>query len=402
MTQRKTLLFYCQHSLGMGHLIRSFSLARSLSQHFHVIFLNGGPLPQNIEPPEQITIIDLPPLGMSNDKQLLSRHHVYTVSEAKAIRRQRILQTLHQSQADVVLIELFPFGRKKFAFELLPLLKAIHKQKIHPQVVCSVRDILVNDRKDQQRHDDRARWLVDRYFDAVLVHADPQFARLEESFKPRKALAKPVYYTGFVTPDKPPRYGRNDFAPLVVSVGGGLVGMPLLQTAIAAHQLLWPKIQLPFTLVAGPFLPEAEWQRLQAMATALPSITLYRSVPDLTRLIAEARASLSQCGYNTAMDLILTGTPALVVPFTEGREDEQLNRALRLQQLGLVHLLMQQQLTPERLAEKIYELLTFQPSNTDSFAIDGAQQTASLINEFTGIRSDNKPAVPPMFERVTS
>jgi len=45
MSARPRLLFYCQHSLGMGHLIRSFSIADGLAKHFEVVFLNGGPLP---------------------------------------------------------------------------------------------------------------------------------------------------------------------------------------------------------------------------------------------------------------------------------------------------------------------------------------------------------------------
>ena len=44
-TQRPALLFYCQHSLGIGHLTRSFALAAALVPHFRVVFLNGGRLP---------------------------------------------------------------------------------------------------------------------------------------------------------------------------------------------------------------------------------------------------------------------------------------------------------------------------------------------------------------------
>jgi hypothetical protein len=78
----------------------------------------------------------------------------------------------------VLLVELFPFGRKKFAGEILPLIRAARRQAGGPaRVVCSLRDILVDARPDQQHHDNRARWLADRYFDAVLVHADPAFAR---------------------------------------------------------------------------------------------------------------------------------------------------------------------------------------------------------------------------------
>lgn len=43
--EKPTLLFYCQHSLGMGHLVRSFRLAEALRQEFRTVFVNGGLLP---------------------------------------------------------------------------------------------------------------------------------------------------------------------------------------------------------------------------------------------------------------------------------------------------------------------------------------------------------------------
>ena len=102
----------------------------------------------------------------------------------------------------MLLVELFPFGRKKFAGEILPMIRAgAARSPAAPRVVaCSLRDILVDARPDQQHHDDRARWLADRYFDAVLVHADPAFARLEDSFRPRRPLRTPVFHSGYVVP----------------------------------------------------------------------------------------------------------------------------------------------------------------------------------------------------------
>ena len=63
---------------------------------------------------------------------------------------------------------------------------------------CSLRDILVSGREDQRAYDDRARALADAHLDAVLVHCDPRFARLEETFRPSTPLTVPIHYTGFV------------------------------------------------------------------------------------------------------------------------------------------------------------------------------------------------------------
>jgi len=66
MTNRPAVLFYCQHSLGMGHLMRSFALADRLAERFRVVLLNGGRLPKLVAAPANIELINLPPLGIDD------------------------------------------------------------------------------------------------------------------------------------------------------------------------------------------------------------------------------------------------------------------------------------------------------------------------------------------------
>src|ERR1044071_2549899 len=205
MSKQPRLLFYCQHSLGMGHLIRSFAIARGLANHFDVVFLNGGPVPAGQKPPERVEIINLPPLGFDSEMQLLSRDDNHTVEQAQRLRMETMRKALFAARPDVLLIELFPFGRKKFAAELIELLEDARALSTPPVVVCSLRDILV---ERNQHHDELACHRANRYFDAVLVHSDPRFARLEESFHPCSPLKVPVHYTGFVT-----REQREDSEP---------------------------------------------------------------------------------------------------------------------------------------------------------------------------------------------
>src|SRR5262245_37563488 len=115
------LLLYCQHTLGMGHLVRSLALARALATRFRVVFLNGGPVPRGIVRPRKVEFVDLPPLGLDVAGRLVSRDPRRSVERAKRARRELIMRAFHELRPQVVLVELFPFGRKKFADELLPL-----------------------------------------------------------------------------------------------------------------------------------------------------------------------------------------------------------------------------------------------------------------------------------------
>jgi predicted glycosyltransferase len=349
------LLLHCHHSLGLGHLVRSLTLAEALAARFRVTLLCGGELPSAVVPPPGVELVPLPPQGHS------------------VVRRDRVLAAFRATRPAAVVVELFPFGRRKLAGELVPLLEAARSSGA--VTACSVRDLLVRARDDQDRHDERASLLAGRLLDAVLVHADPRFARLEETFRPRTPLRVPVHHTGFVArPRRAPPGGRRE--RVVVSAGGGRVGGPLLRAAVEAYRLR----RRPTTIVAGPFLPEDEWRHLQALSRGANGLELRRSVPDLGAELARASVSISQCGYNTALDVLQAGVPALVVPFAAEGEDEQTRRAERLARLGAVRMLDASALDANRLAAELKALDDFRPRPL-ALDLDGAIASARILEE---------------------
>jgi predicted glycosyltransferase len=379
---RPALLFYCQHSLGLGHLVRSFALAGALAERFRVVLLNGGRLPRGLPVPAGVEVESLPPLGMDIDGTLVSRDGRRTAERALELRRERMLELRAELRPAVVFVELFPFGRKKFASELVPLLEA--SRAAGALNVCSLRDILVASRANQAKFDERASVTANRLFDAILVHSDPAFARLEESFHPVTPLRVPVHYTGFVVPGgehrralaptpAPPRRRR-----VVVSAGGGAYGGPLLRAAAEAHRLELAAAGIDMRIVTGPFLGDEERQALRAAAREQRGLDVRRSVPDLLAELSTAAASVSQCGYNTTLDLVRSGVPALVVPFAEGSEDEQCNRAARLERLGAVRVLPADRADGPALAAAIKQLLAFRPEPV-ALDLDGAKNTALTV-----------------------
>ena len=379
MPNRPTILFYCQHSLGMGHLVRAFALADRLAERFRVMFLIGGRLPQGFVVPPHVEFINLPPLGIDEANRLVSHDKRIPVERALDRRQKMIRVTFDKLQPAVVLIELFPFGRKKFLSELLPLLQAARSAATRALVVCSLRDILVCQRPNQQQHDDRAAALANEFFDAVLVHSDPAFARFEESFRPSIPLEVPVLYTGFIVPrataaSRPKTRQRR----IVVSAGGGIVGEPLLRLAIKAHSHLERDPQIVMKVIAGPFVPEESWQGLQALAQNRQRLRLVRQVSDLSAELNGAALSISQAGYNTCLDVLRAGAPALLVPFANGQEDEQRKRALRLQALGAVKVLEDKDKTPEAMAAQIRSLMDSKFVRPE-LDLSGAETSVQLI-----------------------
>jgi predicted glycosyltransferase len=376
--RRPGLLFYCQHSLGLGHAVRSVALAAALAERFRVVLVCGGEIPAGFALHDEVDLVALPALHASRDGELVSGE-AGTARDARRRRRELLIEALRSLGPAVVVVELFPFGRRRFADELVPLLETAVAARPRPLVVSSVRDILVGRGDDQHAHDTLACVLANRYLDAVLVHSDPRFARFEESFQPSIPLRVPVRHTGFVVTGEggAPRSIARD-PRVVVSAGGGRVGEPLLRAALEAQPLLPEELRLE--LVAGPLLPDEKWNELREVARRVPGVELLRFVPDLGERLRSASASVSQCGYNTVLEVLRARVPALVVPFADGREDEQTRRAVRLERLGAVRMLKPADLGPATLADEIGKVLRFRPRVLD-LDFDGARIGATMLAE---------------------
>ncbi|MGB7208465.1 MAG: glycosyltransferase [Pyrinomonadaceae bacterium] len=388
MNGKPTILFYCQHSLGLGHLVRSFALADSLRSEFRVLLLNGGKLPRKIGVPTSIEILNLPPLGFDGDGKLASRDKRRTVEQAQTIRQKLILNTYRSEKPDIILIELFPFGRKKFADELLPLLE---EAKGKSKIVCSLRDILVGNRKDQERHDTRAVETANRFFDAILVHSDPTFARLDETFQTEVQLHVPVHYTGFIAPKEGKLKGvkmLGEVKKIIVSAGGGIVGKELIKTAIEASKILAKRTPVETTIAGGLFLPEKDWLYLQDLAANETGFRFKRFIPNLRAEMSRSDVSISQCGYNTALDIVLSGVSGIVVPYgTADGEDEQTTRARRLEEIGALRVC--ENPTPEDLAQAINTAFDFHPKPL-SLDFNGGPASTRIIKHL--LREKQRPA----------
>lgn len=383
---KKKAMFYCQHVLGMGHLIRSAEIVRALAAGgYEVCFLNGGELAEGFALPAGIEIINLPPI--KSDAEFRAIHSADCSQDLEAVktaRRKLILAAYEQSKPDVLIVELFPFGRRKFAFELVPLLEQIQADGRATKVVCSLRDILVS-KRDQTRFDDQVCDTMNRYFDLLLVHADPRFQRLEETF-PRLAEVKtPVYYTGFVAQraeaveaDKP---RQDQTASILVSIGGGRVGGELLEACVAASAPLAARLSHRMQIFTGPYLPDEGFARLQQRAVNQSQINIARFTSEFQWHLDQSDLSISMAGYNTCMNLLTTNARALVYPFTGNGNEEQTVRAVKLEKLGAVSIIRDGELEAPVLVEKILQALNQAHTKRPSLDLNGAARAVDAINQ---------------------
>lgn len=377
------VVFYSQHVLGIGHLFRSLEICRALDRH-EVILVTGGPSLE-VALPVHVSQVRLPALGM--DRQFKGLHSTAgsDLESVRNLRREKLLELMGRERPEMFVVELYPFGRKAFRFEIDPVLEAMAVGRL-PRcgVVCSVRDILV-EKEAPDKHEARAAEVLNRFFDAVLVHADPRLVRLEETFGRMPAVSIPVVYTGFITP-KPAAGARERLraelgltAPdrlIVASAGGGGVGMPLLEAVVAAFALLGGAPQTLLQVFTGPFLPDADFERLRCAAGGRVAVARFTS--DFLAYLAAADLAVGMAGYNTIMNLLAARVPALVWPFDQNRE--QRLRCERLQDRGVLRVLGNGDLEAPRLAGLMARWLDRAGRPDAGLDLNGAKATARWLD----------------------
>jgi predicted glycosyltransferase len=374
------ILLHVQHLLGIGHLARTSHIAAALARRgLDPILVTGG-IPVPGFPPPGVGHVELPPLKASDGfRSLLTRNGEMASPDFLKARRDRLVGLIRSEMAPLILIEAFPFGRRQMRFELLALLEAARALRPRPIVAVSVRDIIQPPTKPG-REAEVLRTLA-LYFDLVLVHGDPHLVKLADSFPAEAKIKPPVSYTGLVTGgDIVPAAERFD---VIVSVGGGAAQGRLCQTALDARALT-PLAEARWLVITGPNAPDGLAATLRSKLRDGDAVVPFRS--DFTGLLAQARLSISQAGYNTCGDLLRTGCPAVLVPYAAGGEREQTLRAERLAERRLAVAVDEASLDAASLAGAISRALAGGRSSGHGIDLDGAERTAELIAQAVGSR----------------
>ncbi|MSP68389.1 MAG: glycosyl transferase family 28 [Alphaproteobacteria bacterium] len=373
----RRVLIYVQHLLGIGHLRRAATIARAAAKRgLRVTLVSGGWAVPGTDW-GGAAFVQLPPVSAADVtfKTLLDADGQGIDDAWRARRCAALLAAYAAARPEVLLIETFPFGRRQLRFELLPLLEAAHAGRPRPLVLASVRDVLVGQDREGRAAETVA--YLERYFDRVLVHGDPAVLPLDVSCPFAHRFAHRTTYTGYVVEHEPraaPTAGR---AGVLVSAGGGAVGARLLATALAARAL-GPLKSEPWRILVGA---NAGAEALAALrAQAPPGVSVEAARPDFPDLLVGARLAISQGGYNTVLETVAAGTPAVVVPFAQGAETEQTVRALHFAAHGLLAWVAEEGLTPAALAAAIDRALTLRPRVR--LDLGGADGSAQILAEF--------------------
>lgn len=377
----QNIAIYVQHLLGAGHLVRAMSLAEALTQTgYQVLLLSGGfPIDRAVK---GYRFCQLPPTRAigSDFTRLIDEQGTAINDQWRNDRASVLLAELVRFEPDLVITETFPFGRRQFRFELEPLIDWVRSQA-SVRLMASIRDVL------QRRADAKNRLSVDtiqKYYDAVLVHADESLFKLDASFPLSHQIEDKLIYTGYIHQPAitetaslvkgggPDLGGSDGLDEIIISGGSGTVSDRLVETACLARPLSSEKSRV-WRILTGR-------NRLNPAVSPEAGLIIEPNRPDFFELLCRCALSVSQAGYNTTLDVLASGARSVMVPFSGDGETEQSDRAQALECAGRLIQLAESDLTPQSLAHAIDRAFELKPVEV-KVNLDGAATSARLITQ---------------------
>lgn len=352
------VVLYGHDTMGLGHVRRNLALASALRAGPgapQVLVLTGAAEAGRFPLPEGVDLLVLPGVAKKETGGYRSRRLDVPLADIVALRSSVLASALTSFAPHLLVVDKVPRG---FAGELEPVLPEL--REAGTRVVLGLRDIL-DDPAAAAAEWSRLRTTeaLRQYYDEVWVYGDRRVSDLAADCRVPPSVRRLLRYTGFLAEGRPsaPETGLPPVADgesyVLGLLGGGQDGDELAEAFVAAPR----PAGVAGVLVAGPYLRAGTRAALHAAEAADPGLRVVDFCLDPVPWMRGARAVVCMGGYNTVCEALSTDTPALVVPRVRPRA-EQLVRARRLSELGLVDDVHPDDLSPALLGRWTAEAVT--------------------------------------------
>jgi predicted glycosyltransferase len=378
---------HAQHLSGVGHFVRMHAIACALAAAGHDVHLVDGGRPVPRADAERLQRLELP--GLQRIDGRLVGMDGSAGAGVVAERARRLAEAVERIRPDVVVVDHFPFSKWELEPELAGAARA--GRRVGARMVCSLRDVVRQTAFEDvppRAYASRVLALLREHFDAVLIHADPSVVRLEKHFDQASDLTLPVRYTGFVglaprpSADTDPDTSARPYAVLSC---GGTDGRRFLRAAVEGFRRAVADGRVGrMALRMFPDPRTAADVGELGLATD-PSIRVVGFTSGFGSALAGSALSISRAGYNTSVEVLMTGVPAVVAP--DATMSDQGARAQRLASLGLVALVEGDPPHPDDVAAAIARAIAL-PRPRARVDLDGAATTRALLERLVAEGED--------------
>ncbi len=335
------ILIYSHDSFGLGHLRRCRAIAHALVDRFKgvsVLILSGSPIIGSFDYRSRVDFVRIPGVIKLSDGEYQSLGLHIALDQTMEMRAAIIRQTALSFRPDLFLVDKEPLGLKG---EVVPTLQMLKAQGT--RLVLGLRDIMDEPKlllKEWKRK--HVLPTLEHVYDEIWVYGLEDFADPLAGVECPLPVRNKIIYTGYLK-RAVPQLTEADAIPVgeqpyvLVTVGGGDDGMSVVDWVLRAYERD-PDIPLAAVLVLGPFMPPAMQRQFRERAKRLPRIAVVTFDAHVELLMERAVGVVAMAGYNTFCEILSLDKRAILVPRTKPRE-EQLLRALRASELGLVRTL---------------------------------------------------------------
>lgn len=359
-TARRSLriALYSHDTMGIGHMRRNLVIAQALMRSRRVassLIVAGAREAAALSMPARVDCLTLPAFKKHRGGCYRSRCLRVPFKELVFLRARTIQAAIEAYDPDVFIVDKVPRG---VGGELELTLEALRRRG-RTRCVLGLREVL--DSSSQGRcewAEDAGDDAVDSYYDAVWVYGDPVIYDPAHEYGFSAGTASKIRYTGYF--DQRVRMewaGLNHEDPLarlglppgrlaLCMVGGGQDGAPLA-TAFAEAALT---SDVNAIVLTGPLMSPKARHRLRRLAAGSQRLRVLEFIPEPFLLLSAADLVVAMGGYNTVTEILSFGKRALIVPRAIPRQ-EQLVRAERLRELGLIDMLHPDHLTPAAISQ---------------------------------------------------
>ncbi len=347
------LLVYSHDTFGLGHLQRCLNLVRALlARHpgLSVLLVTGSPVVHRFELPKGADYVKLPTVRKVGPERYEARSLLVSDSDIHTLRSNLLLRTVRDYDPNVLLVDHAPVGVNG---EILPALEWLQRGGRCTSIL-GLRDIVDEPRSVVELWNAKRIYDVLRdLYDHVFVYGAPHVYDPVALYEFPDDVAAKTHFVHYVcdASDREraqPAPTRGSKPLVAVSIGGGDGGAEaVIGPFLEMLKRFRADIDFRSEVVTGPLVSSKLLQRFRQQARDLP-VAIRHFVPSTTPLFRAADLVISTGGYNTTTQLLAHARRAVVIPRILHRH-EQLIRARRMQELGLMTCLHPREVDPERL-----------------------------------------------------
>ena len=338
-------LLYSHDTYGLGHFRRCTLLASGLvgdDATNEVLIVTGSPRAHAFPLPERVDTVQLPSATKRDDGSYCPRKLGDDIARLIRLRTELVRAAVLAYRPDVILVDHAPLG---MGGELAPVLNDLRHRRRRPRLVLGLRDVIDDAARVGAMWERDGIWDALDHYDEIYVYGDPRVTTTAQELDLAQRTNATVTHTGYVAPNMPEPVTDDPF--VLVTPGGGGDGQALLRRYLDAVEV-GATAGVRSVVVPGPLLSPRRRAELLVRAARLPSVELIEFSDRMRTLISSATGVVSMAGYNTVVEELAAGTPALLVPRRTPRLEQHI-RATRLAPFTQLDSCRLDDLSPERI-----------------------------------------------------